>query len=73
MTVLMGGVHHLWGSLAGSVFLKGLGAEMTRHFEYWRGFLGVVIMFLVVFSPEGILGARWPTRMFRHSVKQGQA
>lgn len=73
MTVLMGGVHHLWGSLAGSVFLKGLGAEMTRHFEYWRGFLGVVIMLLVVFSPEGILGTRWTARMFRQSVNQGQA
>jgi len=73
MMVLMGGVHHLWGSLAGSVFLKGLGAEMTRHFEYWRGFLGLVIMLLVVFTPEGILGTRWTPRMPRKSVNQGQA
>jgi branched-chain amino acid transport system permease protein len=73
MMVLMGGVHHLWGSVAGSVFLKGLGAEMARHFEYWRGFLGLVIMLLVVFAPEGILGTRWTPRMVRKSVNQGQA
>jgi branched-chain amino acid transport system permease protein len=73
MMVLMGGVHHLWGSVAGSVFLKGLGAEMARHFEYWRGFLGLVIMLLVVFAPEGILGTRWTPRMVRKSINQGQA
>ena len=73
MMVLMGGVHHLWGSVAGSVFLKGLGAEMARHFEYWRGFLGLVIMLLVVFAPEGILGTRWTPRMARKLINQGQA
>ena len=72
MMVLLGGVHHVWGSLAGSVFLKGLGAEMARHFEYWRGFLGVVIMLLVVFAPEGILGTNWTHRIarnFRNEVR----
>jgi ABC-type branched-subunit amino acid transport system permease subunit len=47
------------------VFLKGLGAEMTRHFEYWRGFLGLVIMLLVVFTPEGMLGTNWTQRLTR--------
>jgi branched-chain amino acid transport system permease protein len=58
MIVLMGGVHHLWGSVVGSFFLKGLGAELARYFEYWRGFLGLSIMLLMVFVPEGILGTR---------------
>ena len=58
LVVLLGGVHHLWGALAGSSFLVGLGAEMGRHFEYWRGFLGFLIMLLMVFAPEGALGWR---------------
>ena len=58
MLVLLGGVHHLWGALAGSVFLVGVGSEIGRHFEYWRGSLGLLIMLLMVFAPEGILGLR---------------
>jgi branched-chain amino acid transport system permease protein len=56
MIVLLGGVHHLWGAFAGSVFLVGLGSEIGRHFEYWRGSLGLLIMLLMVFAPEGMLG-----------------
>jgi len=62
MIVLMGGVHHLWGSVAGSFFLKGFGAELARYFDYWRGFLGLLIMLLMVFAPEGILGTQWSVR-----------
>lgn len=56
MVVLLGGLHHLWGSFMGSVFLMGLGSEMGRHFEYWRGTLGAFIMLLMVFAPEGFGG-----------------
>lgn len=56
MVVLLGGVHHLLGALAGSAFLVGLGSEMGRHFDYWRGFLGMLIMVLMVFAPDGVLG-----------------
>jgi ABC-type branched-subunit amino acid transport system permease subunit len=38
--------------------LVGLGSEFGRHFEYWRGGLGLLIMLLMVFAPEGILGWR---------------
>jgi len=58
MLVLLGGVHHLWGAFAGSAFWVGVGSEMGRHFEYWRGSLGLLIMLLMVFAPEGILGLR---------------
>ena len=58
MVVLLGGVHHLLGAFAGSVFLVGVGSEIGRHFEYWRGSLGLFIMLLMVFAPEGILGLR---------------
>lgn len=56
--VLLGGIHHLGASLIGSVFLMGLGAEVGRLFEYWRGCLGLIIMALMIFAPEGLLGAR---------------
>jgi branched-chain amino acid transport system permease protein len=58
MIVLLGGVHHVLGALSGSAFLVGVGSEMGRHFEYWRGFLGLLIMLLMVFAPEGIWGWR---------------
>ena len=61
MVVLLGGVHQLWGALAGSFILTGVGAEMGRHFEYWRGLLGVLIMLLIVFAPEGFLGLKLRT------------
>jgi branched-chain amino acid transport system permease protein len=56
LVVLLGGVHHLWGSLTGSIFLMGLGAEIGRYFEYWRGLLGLLIMMLMVLAPKGLLG-----------------
>jgi len=70
MMVLMGGVHHLWGSVAGSVFLKGLGSELARHFEYWRGFLGLLIMLLMVFAPEGLLGTMGYQRAAKQSASR---
>ena len=73
MMVLMGGVHHLWGSVVGSVFLKGIGSELARHFEYWRGFLGLIIMLLMVFAPEGLLGTAWYRRAFKPSAMRGLA
>jgi branched-chain amino acid transport system permease protein len=69
MVVLLGGVHHLLGALAGSAFLVGLGSEMGRHFDYWRGFLGMLIMVLMVFAPEGVLG--WSKR--DRSMQKAQA
>jgi len=56
MVVLLGGAHHLFGAVAGSVLLVGVGSELGRHFEYWRGLLGLVIMILMVFAPQGVLG-----------------
>jgi len=69
MMVLLGGVHHLLGALTGSVFLVGVGSEMGRHFEYWRGFLGLLIMLLMVFMPEGI----WGWRRRQTQVRGGHA
>jgi branched-chain amino acid transport system permease protein len=56
LVVLLGGVHQLWGVLAGSVMLTLASAELGRHFEYWRGLLGLLIMGIMVWSPTGLLG-----------------
>jgi len=67
MVVLLGGVHQLWGAFAGSLFLVGVGSEIGRYFEYWRGSLGLLIMLLMVFAPEGILGLR---KFDKHSASR---
>jgi branched-chain amino acid transport system permease protein len=61
LVVLLGGVHQLWGAVVGSALLTGVGAELGRGFEYWRGALGVFVMLAMVLSPSGLLGltGRW--------------
>ncbi|WP_341905146.1 ABC transporter permease [Polaromonas sp. YR568] len=56
LVVLLGGVHQLWGAVAGSVVLSYAGAELGREVTYWRGLLGVFIMLIMVASPFGLLG-----------------
>ena len=57
LVVLLGGVHQLWGVAVGSAVLVWTGAELGRHFEYWRGALGVFVMLIMVLAPSGLLGA----------------
>ena len=56
LVILLGGVHQLWGALVGSALLVWGGAELGRGLEYWRGVLGLVIMLVMVLSPNGVLG-----------------
>jgi branched-chain amino acid transport system permease protein len=56
LVVLLGGVHQLWGAVAGSMVLGYLGAELGREFAYWRGLLGVFIMLIMVLAPSGLIG-----------------
>jgi branched-chain amino acid transport system permease protein len=56
LVVLLGGVHQLWATVAGSALLTLASAELGRHFEYWRGALGLVVMLIMVLSPTGLLG-----------------
>jgi len=55
LVVLLGGVHHLWGAVAGSALLHVATAELGRELPYWRGLLGVVIMLVMVAAPSGLL------------------
>ena len=58
LVVLLGGLHQLWGTVAGAAVLVLAGSELGRGFEYWRGALGVLVMAIMVFAPSGLLGAR---------------
>ena len=61
LVVLIGGVHWVWGALAGSVLLTVVQAELGRSFAYWRGALGLLVMLLMVVAPSGLGGlvGRW--------------
>jgi branched-chain amino acid transport system permease protein len=39
-------------------------AELGRHFAYWRGALGLLVMLLMVLAPSGLGGlwVRWQQR-----------
>lgn len=57
LVVLLGGLHHRWGSVVGATVLVLVAAELGRDVEYWWGALGVVVMLLMALAPAGVLGA----------------
>jgi branched-chain amino acid transport system permease protein len=59
LVILLGGVHQLWGTLAGAGILVWAAAELGRGFDYWRGVLGLLVMVIMVAAPSGLLGLRW--------------
>jgi branched-chain amino acid transport system permease protein len=67
LVVLLGGVHQLWGAVAGSALLSYLGAELGREVTYWRGLLGVFIMLIMVAAPSGLLS------LFKRRAAEGGA
>lgn len=64
LVVLLGGLHQVWGALVGSTLLIAGAAELGRGLDYWRGWLGLLIMLLMVGAPSGLLSAlqRWRLR-----------
>jgi branched-chain amino acid transport system permease protein len=57
LVVLLGGMHQLWGTAAGSLVLVWASAELGRSFDYWRGALGLFVMLIMVLAPSGLLGS----------------
>ena len=53
---LLGGVNTLFGPVAGSGIYIWLESEISRHTELWRAILGLIIVAIVMFFPEGIIG-----------------
>jgi branched-chain amino acid transport system permease protein len=56
IVVFLGGVKTLAGGVVGAGFFKGLEDALTR-FEYWRLVMGLLIIFVVIVAPEGIVGS----------------
>ncbi len=60
---LLGGWFTFSGPLVGAAVLVGLRTLVGRYTEYWTLILGVVLILLIFFLPEGIMGyvqQRWP-------------
>ncbi|MCB1556963.1 MAG: branched-chain amino acid ABC transporter permease, partial [Alphaproteobacteria bacterium] len=59
---LLGGINTLSGPVVGSVIYTWLESEISRHTELWRAILGGIILAIVIFFPQGIVGfvqGRW--------------
>ena len=55
--VLLGGVQTLSGPIVGAAFFTWLQDTVARDTQYWRGLLGLIVIFLVLLFPQGIAGA----------------
>jgi branched-chain amino acid transport system permease protein len=74
LVVLLGGMHQLWGAVAGSVLLSYASAELGRDVTYWRGLLGVFIMLIMVAAPSGLLSlAGFFARIGRRGVRSDRS
>jgi branched-chain amino acid transport system permease protein len=56
IVVFLGGVKTLAGGVVGAGFFKGIEETLTR-FEYWRLVMGLLIIFVVILAPHGIVGS----------------
>ncbi|MBW8268472.1 ABC transporter permease [Caldovatus aquaticus] len=61
LMVLLGGVRTVTGPIWGALAYAGLSEQLVRATDHWRLLLGLAIVALVLFFPEGLAGAarRW--------------
>jgi len=62
LVILLGGLHQVWGAVAGAAILVWAAGELGRGFDYWRGALGLLVMGIMVAAPSGLMGLRLPRR-----------
>lgn len=62
---LLGGMYTFFGPLVGSSILVLLRTYVSIHFQYWHLFLGILLTLVIIFLPEGVLGA--VVRRFRRA------
>jgi len=55
IVVFLGGVKTLSGGVVGAAFMESVKDWLTR-LEYWRLVLGLLIIFVVIIAPDGIVG-----------------
>jgi len=56
MMVLLGGMGTLWGPLVGAVIFIYIQDFISTMTEHWEIYLGLVVIFLVLFLPTGFVG-----------------
>ncbi len=56
IVIFLGGVKTLAGGVVGGASLE-FAKDFITRFEYWRLLLGLLIIFVVILAPEGIVGA----------------
>jgi branched-chain amino acid transport system permease protein len=66
---LIGGMGTLFGPLIGSALLLVLQQIFTSVFEYWSALLGIILIVLVLFLPEGAIGLGVKMKDLRHITK----
>jgi branched-chain amino acid transport system permease protein len=66
LMVLLGGVQTLSGPIIGAIAFTGLQEQLSRITDLWRLVLGIVIVVLVLFFPQGLAGAARTAWEARH-------
>ena len=56
MMVLLGGMGTLWGPLVGAAIFIYISDYISTMTEHWEIYLGLVVIFLVLFLPSGFVG-----------------
>ena len=61
--VLLGGMYSFFGPALGAAVLYVLEALINQYTEYWPAVLGLILLGILLFLPEGLvsLGCRWRT------------
>ncbi|MCE8051612.1 branched-chain amino acid ABC transporter permease [Billgrantia desiderata] len=62
--VILGGVGRLYGPLAGALLFVMMETLLGGMTEYWQLFLGLVLLFVVLFAKHGVMG--WLAGRERH-------
>ena len=65
MMVLLGGMGSLWGAFAGAVMFIYMQDYISTMTEHWEIYLGLVVIFLVLFLPTGFVGLGDHIKRFR--------
>ncbi|MBT3175998.1 MAG: branched-chain amino acid ABC transporter permease [Desulfobacula sp.] len=65
MMVLLGGLGSLWGAFVGAAIFIYIQDYISTMTEHWEIFLGLVVIFLVLFLPTGFVGLGDHLKRFR--------
>jgi len=65
---LLGGIYSFFGPALGAVVLYLLDVTISQHTEYWPAALGSILLVVVLFLPDGLVGLAYK---FGKQVKKG--